>query len=123
MSVGREILGYENREKIIHVRITGGGAAPACVSKGVAAVAKLGAGNIKVTLDRPYKRLLKATAEVQINGAVVATITDAVNVDPRNVTVDGTLLLWTAATAGGAAADIAATRDIYLDIIVSDSDV
>lgn len=123
MAQAREVLGFENREKQLHIRITGGGAAPVCASKGVTSVAKLSAGNIKITLDRAFRRLLKATAQVQINGAVVATITDAVNVDPRNVIVDGTLLLWTAATQGGVAADIAATRDIMVDLVVSDSDV
>lgn len=121
MANPREVLGFEHREKLLHIRITGGGAAPVCVSKGVKSVTKVGTGNLKVTLDKPIARLLKATAEVQINGAVTATITDAVNVDPRQLTVDGTMLIWTAATAGGAAADIANTRDIYVDLVISDS--
>ena len=123
MAIGRELLCFENRAKNITVSITGGGATPATTSRGVTSVTKTATGTLKIQLDRIYKRILLAESWVEIDGAVTTTIADAANVDPRNAIVDGSVLVYTAASAGGANADIASTRDIFVELQLSDSDV
>lgn len=123
MALGREIEGYENRARALPIRITGGGAAPVCVSRGVKSVSKTATGTLKVVLDQAFARLLMEEAWVEINGAVTTTIGDQANVDARNVTVDGSLIVYTDTGTRGTLADIANTRSICVELLVSESGV
>lgn len=126
MAIGREVLGYENRAKLITARITGGGAAPVLASKtskGVKSVARSATGKLLVTLERPYKRVLHVSATVVLTSGLVTTIADLAQVDATNISSAGTLIVYTSAATIGTLADLASTREIHVKLLVSDSDV
>ena len=128
MAVGREILSYENRAKLIALQIDVGatGAVSAIRGRGVTSVTRNSAGKYTIVLDKPFKRVL-AVPKVGMTGAGAPGPVDGVgSVDTTNVGAQPTasVILYTALTAAPtAAADVANGTTINLVMHVSDSDV
>lgn len=122
---GREVLGFENRQKLIAVRIAIGAAGAPSIAQGAKTgikVAKSATGTIAVTLPRAYKRVFYRSAKVELGSAETTTIGDQVNVDTSAVSTTGVVTLFTSTTVG-TLADLASGREIALLLLLSDSDV
>lgn len=125
MAIGREILGHENRAKLIALQIDVGatGAVSAIRGKGVSSVVRNSAGKYTITLDRGYKRVL-GVGRIGMTGAGAPGPVDGTgSVDTTNAGT-GSVILYTALTAAPTtAADVASGTTINLVLLVSDSDV
>lgn len=125
MAIGREVLGLENRQKVINCRIVMGAssAISSFSGRGVSNVTKNASGDLIITLEKAWNRLLSYEVGKSESGAA-APLDGVFGLDDQHVNDTGVLHLYTGlAAAPTTKADLATGTILNVTLYVSDSDV